>query len=238
MGTGVLSPATEVAGGLLFNSGQYNRSVLISAIRVRTRGYGFGLRLALTCELLPRAHAWSRGGHGFGPTIGRAKRSCKVRPDSIGVSRRDGAAALSTSPPKSRVARSDTSGFLLSNINHHIRNGVLQEIANWPPSAAPIASLRPDEATRMWEWLIQYEYFSPLNNVESLMFPAGAACDSGGAVWNQLKGSWNLSLQTLGWGRYLAERRGQVPVLWQAAMANAFLREGYLLLAPGEPNSG
>ena len=107
-----------------------------------------------------------------------------------------------------------------------------------PHDAALIASLRPDEAIRMWDWLIQHGHFSPLNNVESLMFPAGAACDSGGVVWNQLKGSWNLSLQTLGWGRYLAERRGQVPVLWQATMANAFLREGYLLLAPGEPNSG
>ena len=107
-----------------------------------------------------------------------------------------------------------------------------------PHDAALIASLRPDEALRMWDWLITQGHFSPLNNVESLMFPAGAACDSGGVVWNQLKGSWNLSLQTLGWGRYLAERRGQVPVLWQATMANAFFREGYLLLAPGEPNSG
>ena len=107
-----------------------------------------------------------------------------------------------------------------------------------PHDAALIASLRPDEATRMWDWLIEYGHFSPLNNVESLMFPAGAGCDSGAFVWNHLKGSWNLSLQTLGWGRYLAERRGQVPVLWQAAMANAFLREGYLLLAPGKPNSG
>ena len=104
-----------------------------------------------------------------------------------------------------------------------------------PHYAGLIASLRPGEATRMWDWLIEKSLITPLNNVESLMFPAGATCDSGGAVWNQLKGSWNLSLQTLGWGRYLAERRGQVPVLWQAAMANAFLREGYLLLAPNGP---
>ena len=47
-----------------------------------------------------------------------------------------------------------------------------------PHYAALIASLRPDEAIRMWDWLIQYGHFSPLNNVESLMFPAGAACDS------------------------------------------------------------
>ena len=104
-----------------------------------------------------------------------------------------------------------------------------------PHYTALIASLRPDEAIRMWDWLIQYGHFSPLSNMESLMFPAGASCDSAGVVWNQLKGSWNLALQTLGWGRYLAERRGQIPVLWQAAMANAFLREGYLRLAPNKP---
>ena len=104
-----------------------------------------------------------------------------------------------------------------------------------PHYAGLIASLRPDEATRMWDWLITHGHFSPLSNVESLMFPSGAACDSGGVVWNHLKGSWNLFLQTLGWGRYLAERRGQVPVLWHAAMVNAFLREGYLRLAPNEP---
>ena len=106
-----------------------------------------------------------------------------------------------------------------------------------PHYAGLIASLRPDEVIEIWDWLLQYGYLSPLNNVESLMFPAGAACDSDGVVWNQLKGSWNLSLQTLGWGRYLAERRGQVPVLWQATTANAFLRRGYRLLAPNEPAS-
>ena len=36
-----------------------------------------------------------------------------------------------------RGARSDTSGILLININDHIRNGVLQEVTNWAPSAAP-----------------------------------------------------------------------------------------------------
>jgi hypothetical protein len=95
-----------------------------------------------------------------------------------------------------------------------------------------IASLRPQEATKMWDWLINYGYFSPLTNVESLMFRAGSGCDSATLVWNQLKGSWNLSLQTLGWGRYLAERDGQVPILWQATTANPLLSKGYSLLAP------
>ena len=102
-----------------------------------------------------------------------------------------------------------------------------------PHDAALIASLRPGEAIRMWDWLIENGRFSPLNNVESLMFPVGASCDAAGSAWNHLKGSWNLALQTLGWGRYLAERRGQVSVLSQAAMADPLLQEGYLLLAPG-----
>ncbi|MEJ2738111.1 MAG: glycoside hydrolase family 3 C-terminal domain-containing protein, partial [Anaerolineae bacterium] len=101
-----------------------------------------------------------------------------------------------------------------------------------PHYAALIASLRPEEAIEMWDWLRKDGPFSPLNNVESLMFPAGSDCDSAVMVWNQLKGSWNLSLQTLGWGRYIAERDGQVPVLWQATTENAFLRRGYDLLAP------
>jgi hypothetical protein len=101
-----------------------------------------------------------------------------------------------------------------------------------PHYAAMIASLRPDEAIEMWDWLISAGYFTPLTNVESLMFPVGSGCDSVMLIWNQLKGSWNLSLQTLGWGRYLAERDGQIPVLWQATTANPFLRNGYLLLAP------
>jgi hypothetical protein len=95
-----------------------------------------------------------------------------------------------------------------------------------------IASLHPEEAIRMWDWLIANGYFSPLNNVESLTFPTGANCDSADVVWNQLKGSWNLSLQTLGWGRYLAERGGQPPVLWRAAETNRIIQKGYMLLSP------
>ena len=101
-----------------------------------------------------------------------------------------------------------------------------------PHYAAMIASLRPEEATAMWDWLIQHSYFSPLTNAESLMFAAGADCDPTQATWNSLKGSWNLILQTLGWGRYLAERRGETSVLWQAVTVNPFLRNGYRLLAP------
>jgi hypothetical protein len=101
--------------------------------------------------------------------------------------------------------------------------------------SAMIASLRPQSALKMWGWLIANGYFSPLNNVESLTFPSGSNCVSTEVLWNQLKGSWNLSLQTLGWGRYLVERDGMIPVLWQATTENLFLDMGYLRLAPNEP---
>jgi hypothetical protein len=89
----------------------------------------------------------------------------------------------------------------------------------------------------MWDWLIANGHFSPLNNVESLLFPSGLNCDPTAIEWNQLKGSWNLSLQTLGWGRYLAERSGQVSILWQAAKRNPLLLKGYLLLTPNMPSN-
>lgn len=100
-----------------------------------------------------------------------------------------------------------------------------------PHYAGLIASLRPDAASAMWEWLIANGLFTPLNNVESLMFPPGAPCDRSGAVWNHGKLSWNLALQTLGWGRYLAQRQGLEPVLWRAATQNPLLWNGYCLLS-------
>jgi hypothetical protein len=103
-----------------------------------------------------------------------------------------------------------------------------------PHYAAMIASLRPNEAIGMWTWLIENGLFTPLTNVESLMFPASSRCDVTGLQWNHLKGSWNLALQTLGLGRYLAERDGQIPVLWQATSASPLLQKGYSLLVPDE----
>jgi len=101
-----------------------------------------------------------------------------------------------------------------------------------PHYSAMIASLRPEAAIQMWDWLITNGYFSPLTNVESLAFQGNQNCDPQFAHWNQLKGSWNLALQTLGWGRYLAEHAGKVPALWQAGMTNPLLQKGYALLAP------
>ena len=57
------------------------------------------------------------------------------------------------------------------------------------------------------------------------MFIDEPACEQ--VVWNALKGSWNLSLQTLGWGRLLA---GDDNRLYQAMWANDRLRQGYMIL--------
>jgi hypothetical protein len=104
-----------------------------------------------------------------------------------------------------------------------------------PHYAALIASIRPQEAVEMWAWLMDSGPISPLNNVESLVFPADSDCDPETLHWNQLKGSWNLSLQALGWGRYLAERKGQIPILWQAIEVNPLLGAGYNLLISMAP---
>jgi hypothetical protein len=80
-------------GALSSNSGQYNRSVLISAIRVARAGS----RLWATPRDYARDRAWSR----LWSNHRTREWSCKVRPDSIGVSRWDGAVTLPTSPHKS-----------------------------------------------------------------------------------------------------------------------------------------
>ncbi len=100
-----------------------------------------------------------------------------------------------------------------------------------PHYSAMAASITPTTAISMWAWLIDEGPFSPLNNVESLMFPADAAsCSADEMEWNELKGSWNLALQTLGLGRYLAQQRGETPILWQAMRDNQFLADGYALI--------
>ena len=104
-----------------------------------------------------------------------------------------------------------------------------------PHYSAMIASLRPQESVKMWDWLIEHGLFSPMTNVESLMFPAGSSCDLDSVVYNSLLGSWNLSLQVLGWAHYLVKLQGQEPALYTATMANPLLRRGYGLLAPNEP---
>ena len=88
-----------------------------------------------------------------------------------------------------------------------------------PHYAGMIAAISPTQASTLWNWLGAKALFTPLNNVESLMAADGSTCSQ--TAWNALKGSWNLSLQILGWGRLLAD--GDHP-LYQAAWANDLLR--------------
>lgn len=108
---------------------------------------------------------------------------------------------------------------------------LLEERVVIPHYAALIASLHPQAAVDLWAWLIEYGHFSPLNNVESLSFPPGAPCTGEALHWNQLKGSWNLALQALGWGRYLIETHAETPRLWNATRHGP-LRQAYLVLVP------
>ena len=93
-----------------------------------------------------------------------------------------------------------------------------------PHYAGMIASIRPSLTITLWQWIETEELFTPLNNVESFGCPdmSSPTCDQ--VVWNALKGSWNLSLQTLGWGRLLA---GSDNPLYQGMWANKLLRQGY-----------
>lgn len=101
-----------------------------------------------------------------------------------------------------------------------------------PHYAAMIASNSPQEATSLWQWLISNNLFSPLNNVESFVLKKNiSSCENVNMDWNSLKGSWNLSLQTLGWGKWLTKRNGEESILWQAMQSNNFLNEGYDRLA-------
>jgi len=104
-----------------------------------------------------------------------------------------------------------------------------------PHYSAMIASLHPNKSLKMWKWLIKKGYFTPLNDVESLMFMNESDCTPSNVQWNQLKGSWNLSLQTLGWGRYLAEKNGKRFILWKTVQKNPFLKSGYSMLTKYTP---
>ena len=96
-----------------------------------------------------------------------------------------------------------------------------------PHYAGMVSELTPQESIAMWHWLIEEAGFSPLNNIESLMFESGSDCESNYLKVNMLKGSWNLLLQSLGWGRYLVGKSSQEPNIWEATSDNKFLHSGY-----------
>ncbi|MCP5094064.1 MAG: hypothetical protein GY943_00775, partial [Chloroflexi bacterium] len=90
-------------------------------------------------------------------------------------------------------------GNILANDN---ANGQLQDSIITPHYAGLSASAKPNAAIDLWQWLISGGIFTPLNNVESYAISTASSCTT--TSWNALKGSWNLSLQTLGWGRHLS----------------------------------
>jgi hypothetical protein len=96
-----------------------------------------------------------------------------------------------------------------------------------PHHGGLVASLRPAQAAAFWQSIESKGLFTPLNNVESPMFLDEPAC--GVVGWNALKGTWNLGLQTLGWGLLLA---GDGNPLYAAAQSNNRLRHAYLVLCP------
>ncbi|MCA9920256.1 MAG: hypothetical protein KC445_20010 [Anaerolineales bacterium] len=85
--------------------------------------------------------------------------------------------------------------------------------------AAPLA---PEQALTAWAWLEDAHLFTPLSNVESLMFVDEPTCAE--LEWNSLRGSWNLGLQALGWGSHLT---GLSNPLYKAIRQNEILRSAY-----------
>lgn len=100
-----------------------------------------------------------------------------------------------------------------------------------PHYSAMTAALQPDRSLETWTWLIEEGHFSPLNNVESLMHAPASSCDPAALQWNALKGSWNLALQSLGWGLYLVQRSGQLPSIHRAASEIDAVHQAYVLIA-------
>ena len=98
-----------------------------------------------------------------------------------------------------------------------------------PHDAALAAVLTPTAALSTWSWLESNNYFTPLSNPESLMCIDEPACET--IVWNAQQSSWNLSLQTLGWGRYLTGEGATNP-LHNAMQSNATLAAGYRVMSP------
>ncbi len=100
-----------------------------------------------------------------------------------------------------------------------------------PHAVGLLALEKPVEALSLWTWLVDNNLFTPLNNVESFLFIDGnTSCTPDNIRWNSLKGSWNLALQTVGWGNYLL--RDQGPALWLATRQSPYLYAGYLVLVP------
>lgn len=97
-----------------------------------------------------------------------------------------------------------------------------------PHYASLIMAEYPAQAERLWLYLIdQQAVFTPMNNVESFTVD-----ETGEFTWNSLKGSWNLSLQTLGAARalYAVQQRDYPP--YDVVRNDPYLGEGYTIMMP------
>ena len=92
-----------------------------------------------------------------------------------------------------------------------------------PHYVAMISSEHYSESQMYWDYMLQNN-FTPLNNVESLGID-----QTDNVHWNSLKGSWNLSLQTLGMGRALSACKF---ITYEALSNNSYLLDGYNSLMP------
>lgn len=77
----------------------------------------------------------------------------------------------------------------------------------------------PDESEQVFTYLMAHNIFSPMNQVESF-----GICEENQNRWNALKGSWDLSLQSLGFARLLSEASYAT---YMALAENNYLRNGY-----------
>ena len=103
------------------------------------------------------------------------------------------------------------------------------EIAGYPiiapHYAAMIAAEHPEEFNSLFQQIVETEgVFTPLNNVESLGYG-----DDGILHWSSLKGSLNLSYQTVGLGRALSTDF----LSYRALESNQFLSQGFRAMMPG-----
>jgi hypothetical protein len=88
-----------------------------------------------------------------------------------------------------------------------------------PHYVAMVSKEFPDESEQVWNYLMAQKLFSPMNQVESF-----GRCEENQNRWNSLKGSWNLSLQTLGFARMLS---GSNYLPHRVLADNQFLRSGF-----------
>ena len=89
-----------------------------------------------------------------------------------------------------------------------------------PHYSAMLASSHINDFNKVFGFLVSRGIFSPLNNVESY-----GIMNNNILKFNELKSSWNLSLQALGISKYLSGEKNFLP--FKLIAKNNFLNNGY-----------